>query len=223
VNTTADEPLKLKRAVSAADLSSAVREYTIPSRASADGISVPVSPVVIVDPSSDPHRLVPQGWWLWQASHVLTQDGGGGGALRLNVTVPTGTVMRLIACQVIGAASAGATLNGYMMDEDGLAQMDLVSIAAGASRRFSLPINTTASTTHANQGTSEGLIVGPGSYLRFDSSVALQTETMVIKIVGLLNSPNIPVITATGSGGTPNLAASTISEANTLQKVDLPW
>jgi len=56
VNITADVPLKLKNPVDSTDLSEAVKEYTIPSRQSADGISVPISPVTLVDATKDPIR-----------------------------------------------------------------------------------------------------------------------------------------------------------------------
>jgi len=221
VNTTADEPLKLKRAVSASDLSSAVREYTIPSRASADGISVPVSPVVLVDPSSDPHRLVPQGWWLYQARRINAS--GGAGALVIRIQMNPGQVGRIVGMFTQGPASAGATLYCVVVDEDGANVSQLVAIAAGASRSAYLPSIGTAATANANTANSHDYMLGPGEYLTITGSTSLITETLTVGIKLLLSTPEIPLWDITGSVGGSALGDSTISPENTLQKVDLPW
>jgi len=223
VNATADEPLKLKRAVSATDLSSAVREYTIPSRANADGISVPVSPVVLVDPSSDPHRLVPQGWWLYQSRRVWTA-GVGGGAVNVLIQVPVGTVGKLIGIRAIGPASAGATLTIQAQDEDGAMWGDYASIGAGASRQCTLPSIGTAANANANTTNSQNVILGPGSFLAVGVSTSLATETVTVALELLVSTNNEPAWTTTGAAAALGvLADNTISAANAMQKIDLPW
>jgi len=201
-----------------------VKEYTIASRQAVDGVSVPVSPVVVVDPSSNPHRLVPQGWWLYQARRINTS--GGAGALVVRISVPTGTVAKLVSLGVCGPASAGAALNVNLYDEDSAVSPSmcrLVSIAAGANLFAYLPNPGTAATATNNLTASSELLIGPGQILNIAASTSLVTETLSVSVCLLLSTTNLPVWDITGSVGGSALADSTISEANTLQKVDLPW
>jgi hypothetical protein len=67
------------------------------------------------------------------------------------------------------------------------------------------------------------MLFGPGEFLVVVSTAGLQTEILTVGVVMLLSTPVEPVWDTTGSAGTPALADSTISAANTMQKVDLPW
>ena len=157
--------------------------------------------------------------WAWQARHVLTQDNAGGGALRIRVNIPTGSVATLIALYAKGSASGGNTLKVYLMDEDNTRAGLLASIAAGANLETHLPSIGAVASASANLTNSCGLKILPGQFLAADSATCLQTETETMYIALLLSAPTLPTVVTTGSAGTPNLAASTISAANTLQRV----
>lgn len=175
----------------------------------------------------DTYRAYGPKWkMLYQARRVVTQDNAGGGALTIRISVASGKTAKLVEMFAYGPASAGATLEMRILDEDGSVGPVLSSVAAGANRSSSLPQIGTTNTT-SNTIDSNGLILGPGQYVRIAASAALQTETLEVFAAFLL--PNNAAaggtdITwdTTGSAGTPNLAASTISAANTLQAVLLP-
>ena len=85
---------------------------------------------------------------------------------------------------------------------------------------FRLPTIGTAGTASGNNATSENYILAPGQVLVFQSEGAAQTETQLTAVtLELHNIGTIPTWDTTGSAGTPNLAASTISEANTLREL----
>lgn len=111
-------------------------------------------------------------------------------------------------------------MTAQVLDEDGAEDATLVSIAAGITRIGRIPSPGGIATTNNNLTSSEkGYILGPGQYLIAISNVALQNETLTVGIVLLLSTPTQPTWDTTGSAGTPSLAASTISAANTLQAV----
>jgi len=211
--------LKLKNNPDSTDLSEAVKEYDIPARHEIDGVKVPLSPVVVVDPIGG--GLVPQGWYLYQARRVNTS--GGAGALHTRITMNPGQAARLVRSIAIGAASAGATLEIVTLDEDGAGSGYLALIGAGASRTARLPSVGIAATATNNIMNSQDMMFGPGETIDYVSSASLITETLTVGIVLLLSTPDIPIWDITGSVGGSALADSTISAANTLQKVDLPW
>ena len=109
---------------------------------------------------------------------------------------------------------------GRVLNEDLDTQTLIASAAAGANRNVNLPSIGSSASASGNVANSVGLMLFPGQYLAFTSSAALQTEAMTLHIaMELYNLPTTPTVDATGSAGTPNLAASTISEANTLQEL----
>jgi len=158
-------------------------------------------------------------WWLYQARRVNTQTAGGGGALTTRFSIAAGQVARLVAYRAVGTASAGATLVTQVEDEDGSFLSRLANIPAAASRSVNLPTIGTAANAEGCMTTSEGYLLGPGEYILSTSSAALQNETLTVAVVLLLSTPTEPTWDTTGSGGTPSLAASTISAANTIQAV----
>jgi hypothetical protein len=106
VNITADVPLKLNKPVDATDLTEAVKEYTIPSRQTADGISVPISPVTLVDATRDPIRQYSA--FNWDSIPVktgVTADPAAGAQLAA-VTVPASKRWRVTAMQCTLVAAA---------------------------------------------------------------------------------------------------------------------
>jgi len=139
----------------------------------------------------------------------------------MRVSVATGQIAELVSVRAIGSASGGATLIVDILDEDTNQSSVIANIAAGATRVCDLPSIGTAATASGNLPNTTGLIVAPGEYLRIRSSVALQTETLTaaFKLI-LYNLATIPTVDSTGSAGTPNLAASSISTANTLQRIN---
>jgi len=213
--------IQLKNAPDSSDLREAIKDYDIPANHAADGVRVPLSPVVIVDPSSDPARLVPQGWWLYQGRRVNTS--GGAGALVTRIQIPTGCVAKLVRMYVQFPASAGSTSYVRTYDEDGAQNGQIAGMGAGANTVFNLPTGGATPTSTGFSGTSVDMMIGPGEYLSALASTSLVTETLTIGLVLLLSSPTEPIWDITGSVGGSALADSTISAANTLQKVDLPW
>lgn len=106
MNITADVPLKLSNPVDSSDLSEAVKEYTIPSRQGADGVTAPISPVVCVDPLTNPIRLVnPGGWDSYPVLTGATADPAAGAQLAA-VTVPASKRWRVTAMQCTLVAAA---------------------------------------------------------------------------------------------------------------------
>ena len=159
-------------------------------------------------------------WYLYQARRVNTS--GGAGALVTRISMNAGQVGKLVSYTVTGPASAGATLDIVVYDEDGALNAPLANCAAGANRRMSLPTVGTAATASLNFQESNGLVLGPGEELSSLASTSLITETLTIAVVLLLSTPDIPVWAITGSVAGSALAASTISAANTLQLVAMP-
>ena len=157
--------------------------------------------------------------WFYQGRRVNTQTAGGGGALVTRLQIPSGQVAVLVSANIVGTLSAGSALVGAIWDEDGAEALSIGDIAAGATRSMRLPSIGTSATASGNCSNSVGLKVGPGQIIRFAAGAALNTETLTVAITLLLSSPVEPAWDTTGSAGTPSLAASTISAANTMQEV----
>jgi len=157
-------------------------------------------------------------WWLYQARRVNTQTNAGGGALTTRLSLATGQVGILVQASMVGAASAAATAEAKCMDEDGALTAYWGYVAAGASRVINFPTIGTAP-THNNVTNTQNAVLGPGQIISFTTGTALQNETLTVGIVLLLSTSTAPTWDTTGSGGTPSLAASTVSAANTLQAV----
>jgi len=157
-------------------------------------------------------------WWLYQGRRVNTQTAGAGGALRTNISFPAGQVARLLHMKICGPAQAGSATTIGIYDED-VAECGLLGyVGATASVFVTLP-SIGGAPAHSNYMNSMGLLLGPGESLGVTASAADNTQTLTIGIVLLLSTPVEPTWGTTGSGGTPSLAASTISAANTLQAV----
>jgi len=106
------EPLKLKNNPDATNLTEAVKEYQIPSRLQTDGVRVPVSPTVLVDPTRNPIPLV--SGFTWDGVPTLEVDVAqpavntlpGGGTV---YTVPVGYRAKIetIQFRLVTSAVAG--------------------------------------------------------------------------------------------------------------------
>ena len=158
--------------------------------------------------------------WIYQARRICTQDAAGPAVLAVRIHVNPDQVARLIAMEINGPASAGNVSGIRVYDED-MAQIAILALAAAtANVSLHLPSIGTAATATNNRTQSLGYILPPGNYLLTGASVSLITETLAVGVVmELYNVPTLPVWDTTGSAGTPNLAASTISAANTLTEV----
>ncbi len=161
-------------------------------------------------------RDIKQIWYLYQARRVNTQTNGAGGALTTRISMNAGQVGKIVQVYQKGSASATCVTQIWVHDEDGANQCMLKYTAAAANQENHLPL--AGGTTYAD---SNGLLIGPGQFLAFLSSVVLNTETQTVGVALLLSTPVEPTWDTTGSVGTPSLAASTISAANTLQAVYL--
>ena len=163
--------------------------------------------------------------WLYQCARVNTQANAAGGALYTRVRIGSGIMAELVMMSAIGPTT-NTTLSADVSDEDGTYPSVLLSIAAGATRKGSIPTIGVANTSSGAMQTM-GMKFGPGQIIRWYSAAAAQTETLSLYVVFLL-----PITAAsdgsditwdtTGSAGTPGLGASTISAANTMQAVLLP-
>jgi len=161
--------------------------------------------------------------FMYHARRVNTQTNAGGGALQTNIAMNTGQVGIVRSMLVIGSASAGATLLGIVYDEDANISNQYANAAAGASRVLCLPSIGSAATADNNRSNSQNLVLTGAQYIGWSSSAALQNETEQVNVtIELLNDPTLPVWSTTGSAGTPSLAASSISAANTLIPIIRP-
>lgn len=157
--------------------------------------------------------------YLYQARRVNTQDAAGPATLHTRISMNPGQVGRLVHMHVRGTLSGGSTLQVLALDEDGATVGSFAGVAAGANLQTNLPSVGAIANASTATGNSVGMLFGPGEYLSMQSSVSLITEILTVGIVLLLSTPDIPIWDTTGSGGTPNLAASTISAVNTLQRI----
>lgn len=162
---------------------------------------------------------------LIQVRRVNTQDNAGGGQLVTRVSLPTGMTAQLVSLYVRGSASAGATLSVLKLDEDGATVNVVANVGAAANNTVSLPSIGTAANGSNNVVYSHKLMLGPGEYLSATCSAALQTETLTvgIELIAPIGFTDASLTwDTTGSAGTPNLAASTISATNSTQPVLMP-
>jgi len=178
-------------------------------------------------PTTDGHDLYrtygPKWRYLYQATRVNTQDNVGGGALYTVISVATGVTAELVGMNAL--SNGNATFGINLLDEDGVTVQKWSQIGAAAGNTCSLPsIGSTASTS-ANTSDTKKQLIGPGQIIQVWTGALVQTNTLRVAVALLLPiTATVNDITwaTTGSGGTPNLAASTISDANTMQAVLLP-
>jgi len=154
--------------------------------------------------------------WIYQARRVNTQTAANG-ALTTRLQLAFGQIARVISIRVYGTASATEVCSVRIQDEDGADMAVMAYVAAAASTVVELPSTGANASGSGNIANTVGRIIGSGSFLTSAASVAVQNETLTVAVtLELFNVPTIPTWDTTGSAGTPSLAASTISAANTL-------
>lgn len=161
---------------------------------------------------------------LYQARRVLTSPVGGG-VLAVRISVASGTAARINQFYARGPASAGATMNVLIQDEDSATAGTIANCAAGANNTFSLPSIGSAASVTSNHANSVSMMIGPGQFITTTASASLATETLTIGVSLLLpmgSTVDSVIWDTTGSVAGGVLAASTISAANTMQAVLLP-
>jgi hypothetical protein len=159
-------------------------------------------------------------WYLYQARRVNTS--GGAGALIVRIQVPAGICAKLISSEVLGPASAGATLTVNAVDEDAATACELYYVSAGANRRCTLPCVGNYASTGSNLAESIFFLIGPGEYLYYNGSTSLLNETLTVAVKLLLSAKVEPVWDIIGSVAGSALGDSSISAANTWQLVAMP-
>ena len=172
--------------------------------------------------SFDINRLHDDVSFLQQFRRVTTQNGAGGGALVNLVSCANNQIGVLHEALVTGSASAGATLIVQKLDEDATACALVTAIAAGVSRTATLPTTGSAPNNSQGQIVGLGMKLAPSQSISFASSAAIQTETLTVALLVETNTPEPLTWATTGSGGTPALAANTISSAASLVAVVRP-
>jgi len=170
----------------------------------------------------------PRGWeviktdardttWIYQARRVATQANAAGGAIKIDISVASGQIARLICAYVANSGTNDMTI--LLLDEDAANACVLGTVASGAARTANLP-TIGLSVTNANFATSEGFIIPSGAMLSFGQTGAgAQNDTMTVYIcLELFNNSTIPTWSKARSTNEANvtLAASTISTANEI-------
>ena len=162
-------------------------------------------------------------WYVYQARRVCTA-GVGGGAMRVRVNIPAGTIAKLLWVQVLGPASAGSSTQLTIMDEDD-AITTIATVAAVANANLILPVTGAPGTTAIASGSmpcSLGWTFTPSQKVAANASVSLQNETLTVVVCWLQSTDTVPVWDTTGSVATCTLADSSISAANSMIMVAMP-
>lgn len=109
------EPLKLKYNPDATLLSEAIKEYTLPSNSTIDGVRVPVSAVVLLDPTTNPVQVVSPFSWDGCTPSTPAEDTqtSGGAAVEKLYTVPSERVWRILSWRVTLSINKAVTVSLY--------------------------------------------------------------------------------------------------------------
>ena len=151
-------------------------------------------------------------WYFYQSNRVVTQDNAGGGALRLNYTIPAGQFAILVRARLAGSANVANVIELRIYDSAGWQCAHLMQTTAGSNKFCYIPTIGTIATTSDNLVSSDRMLIGPGEVLVADSGITSQTQIMQFQVAMLLSTAVAPTITTTGSAGTPNLGAALINE-----------
>lgn len=159
--------------------------------------------------------------WIYQARRVAQQTNVAGGAIKIDISVATGQIAKLVH---IAAANSGTNeVNIFVRNEDAAQTADLCRVGSAGSTIGSAPRVNTSMTTTGYHINSTGLILAPGESLAPEQGVAgAQNDTFTVAVVlEIYNVPTLPTwsVARSTNAADVTLAASTISEANTLQEV----
>jgi len=164
-------------------------------------------------------------WWLYQARRIATQGNVAGGLVVLDIALSAGQVAKLISCH----AESNATAHSLYMDindEDDAQHARLARITGAiASVAVDIPSQGTSATASLNVADTTNLLVGPGQKLVARTNEAgAQNDTLTVAMTLLLSTPTQPTWSKARSANEADvtLAASTISAANTLQRINMP-
>lgn len=96
------EPLKLKYNPDSTLLSEAIKEYQLPSMHDVDGVRVPASAVVLLDPTTNPVQVVSPFSWDGVIPSTPAEDTqtSAGAAVQMLYTVPPGRVWHIVSWRV---------------------------------------------------------------------------------------------------------------------------
>ena len=169
----------------------------------------------------DINRLHDDVSFLQQFRRVTTQNGAGGGALVNLVSCANNQICVIHEGLVVGSAST-ATLIVTKLDEDAATCALVTTLSAGVSRTASLPTTGSVPNVSPGQMAGLGMKLAPSQSISFASSAAIQTEILTVALLVETNTPEPLTWATTGSGGTPALAANTISSAASLVAVVRP-
>jgi len=164
-------------------------------------------------------------WYLVQFRRVATQGNGAGGAIILDIQVPTGCVMEILFAAMQNSGTNAAYIN--RTDEDNVIAGYYAQVGSAASTICSIPRGYASPTTSNLLTASDNgrLIFGPGEKLTFmQTGAGAQSDTLTAHIVALL-SQNVDLVWSVArstNAANVTLAASTISAANSRQLVPMP-
>lgn len=162
---------------------------------------------------------------LYQARRVNEQTAAGGGALMTRISLAEGKVAYVCQYRAETVTAGAVALACRLLDEDGADAGLMANIGAAAGVNTQMPSIGSSAAASGNIMSTQNMYMGPGQILRANTGNCAQNDTLTVSIALLLP---IDATTAditwdtTGSGGTPDLADSTISVANTLQAVLCP-
>jgi len=160
--------------------------------------------------------------WLYQARRVATQGNAAGGAIKIDIGLATGQMAELVTLRAYN--SGNNRVQGWVCDEDYECHAGFfIDTTTGIGTNGNVPSIGTSATGATNIIYSAGLKMGPGQLMALHQTAAgVQNDTLIISMTLLLfNKPTEPTWSKARSTNAANvtLAASTISEANTLQQV----
>jgi len=161
--------------------------------------------------------------YLYQARRVATQANVAGGAVKVDITVASGQVAKIVWASALNSGNNSIAM--AINDEDNARTVYLGGTGAAATIDVHLPQTPASAATALVDGsaaTSVGGLIGPGSSLSFEQGAAgAQNDTITVAVVLLLSTSTAPTwsVARSTNAGDVTLAASTISAANTTQAV----
>jgi len=133
-------------------------------------------------------------WYLYQARRVFTNTNAAGGAMYVDIQVPSGTVAQLVLCYGTQTTLGTHVLGCRVYDEDNAQTANLAYIGTAATNNFSIPSVGTAANTNGNFNNATGFLLGPGMKLTVytPEASAQDNDTLTVAISLLLSTNNEP-------------------------------
>lgn len=156
--------------------------------------------------------------WIYQARRVATQANAAGGAQKIDISIASGQLARVISAKCLNSGTNGISI--FLADEDNANHCGLSTIGSGAGTYISLPAAPGSNTSSTANADAKGMLLAAGQKLSFEQTGAgAQNDTFTIAItLELFNKMDAPTWDKSRSTNAADvtLAASTISAANTL-------